>query len=66
MLTNFEFKVIMLLEIWKIKLLRGDMMKVMYEDLEILEYFFNEEYITLKQYYEIKRKIIEKFTNTKG
>lgn len=66
MLTNFEFQVIMLLEIWKIKLLRGDMMKVMYEDLEILEYFFNEEYITLKQYYEIKRKIIEKFTNTKG
>ena len=66
MLTKFEFQVIMILEIWKIKLLRGDMMKVMYEDLEILEYFFEQKYITLKEYYEIKRKIIEKFTNTKG
>lgn len=41
-------------------------MKTMYEDLDVLEYFFEQNYITLKEYYEIKRRIISKFVNTKG
>lgn len=33
----------------------------MFENLEILEKWYEESFITLKQYYEIKDKIIEKY-----
>lgn len=32
----------------------------LFKQLEILEEWFEKDYITLKQYYEIKNKIVEK------
>ena len=32
-----------------------------FEDLEYLERFYNKDYISLKQYYEIKSNIITKY-----
>lgn len=34
-------------------------LKIMFQDLETLEYFLDIQYITLEQYYEIKERIIE-------
>lgn len=34
------------------------LINVMYDDLETLETFYKKEYITLNQYYQIKKKII--------